>query len=501
MKSMKSTKRVASLVGLLAALAAPAYAQVAPVPALMNFQARLAKPDGTPLPDGTYTVTLSLWDVASGGSVAPNQLWMEAETVNVSNGLCAVTLGNTTPLTDSLFSNPVWLEVQIDLDAPLAPRQQLVTVAHAFKADIALTVPDASITDANIVSVDWSKITNAPSGGGGLTLPFTGSVADAAALFSLTNTGAGDGARFAATSGIGVYGSSVSGYAGYFDNKVQVNAGLAVTGASSPYPASVGKGVFLENGGTVGNIYAFNYANFTPLNLALNTPGGNVGIGIANPQSKLDVNGNIISRGADFDLRGRGGGVGNNGGLGRALVDNGSGGLVLNFANDFGSVTVGSGMNVLGGVTAHFVNIVGGSDVAEPYEVAAAGSVKPLPGMVVAIDAAQIGQMRVVGKAYDKAVGGIISGANGIQPGITLRQSGTVADGTFPVASIGRVWCWCDADANGPIEAGDMLTTSDTPGHAMRVSDFSRANGSIIGKAMSPLRSGRGLVLVLVSLK
>jgi hypothetical protein len=35
----------------------------------------------------------------------------------------------------------------------------------------------------------------------------------------------------------------------------------------------------------------------------------------------------------------------------------------------------------------------------------------------------------------------------------------------------------------------------------MKVTDFSRANGSIIGKAMSPLKSGRGLVLVFVSLK
>ena len=46
-----------------------------------------------------------------------------------------------------------------------------------------------------------------------------------------------------------------------------------------------------------------------------------------------------------------------------------------------------------------------------------------------------------------------------------------------------------------------MLTTSDIPGHAMKVDNFDRANGSVIGKAMSPLKSGRGLVLVLVSLK
>jgi hypothetical protein len=58
------------------------------------------------------------------------------------------------------------------------------------------------------------------------------------------------------------------------------------------------------------------------------------------------------------------------------------------------------------------------------------------------------------------------------------------------------------ADAGtGPIEPGDLLTTSDTPGHAMRVVDHDRANGAILGKAMTSLDEGRGLVLVLVSLQ
>lgn len=158
-------------------------------------------------------------------------------------------------------------------------------------------------------------------------------------------------------------------------------------------------------------------------------------------------------------------------------------------------------LDVKGTTRTQLIEVVGGSDVAEPYHIAAVGAANPLPGMVVAIDPDKIGQMRVASQAYDKTVAGIISGANGIKPGITLRQEGTVADGTLPVASIGRVWCWCDADANGAIEAGDMLTTSDTPGHAMKVSDHNRANGAVIGKAMSTLKSGKGLVLVLVSLK
>ena len=52
-----------------------------------------------------------------------------------------------------------------------------------------------------------------------------------------------------------------------------------------------------------------------------------------------------------------------------------------------------------------------------------------------------------------------------------------------------------------PIEPGDLLTASDTPGHAMKVTDYTKAHGAILGKAMSSLESGKGLVLVLVSLQ
>jgi hypothetical protein len=68
------------------------------------------------------------------------------------------------------------------------------------------------------------------------------------------------------------------------------------------------------------------------------------------------------------------------------------------------------------------------------------------------------------------------------------------------VALSGRVYCLVDADS-GAIAPGDLITTSSTPGHGMKVSDHVRAQGAIIGKAMTPLESGRGLVLVLVSLQ
>ena len=75
-----------------------------------------------------------------------------------------------------------------------------------------------------------------------------------------------------------------------------------------------------------------------------------------------------------------------------------------------------------------------------------------------------------------------------------------VLGGGRPVALSGRVWCWVDA-AHGAVEPGDLLTTSPTPGLAMLARDASRRSGAILGKAMTSLTQGRGLVLVLVSLQ
>jgi hypothetical protein len=52
----------------------------------------------------------------------------------------------------------------------------------------------------------------------------------------------------------------------------------------------------------------------------------------------------------------------------------------------------------------------------------------------------------------------------------------------------------------GAIEVGDLLTTSPTPGHAMKATDPSRAFGAVLGKALKPWAAGRGLIPILVAL-
>ncbi len=166
-----------------------------------------------------------------------------------------------------------------------------------------------------------------------------------------------------------------------------------------------------------------------------------------------------------------------------------------------GTVNPSEKLHVNGNIRAKVLIIEGGADLAESYDVASAGDIKPMPGMVVSIDPDRVGKLRIAAGAYDRTVAGIISGADGIAPGLVLGQKGTVADGEHPIANVGRVWCYVDADAGGPVVPGDLLTTSVTPGHAMKVSDHSISGGAILGKAMSRLESGKGLVLVLVTLQ
>ncbi len=166
-----------------------------------------------------------------------------------------------------------------------------------------------------------------------------------------------------------------------------------------------------------------------------------------------------------------------------------------------GNVGIGvnpqSKLHVEGTTTTKVLEITGGGDIAEPFDVDQSEGAKP--GMVLCIDSNNPGQLQLSRKAYDRKVAGIVSGANGVNPGLTLKQAGSVVDGSLPVALSGRVYCWVDASKN-PVEPGDMLTTSDVPGYAMKVDDYAQSHGAIIGKAMSSLASGRGLVLVLVTL-
>lgn len=85
------------------------------------------------------------------------------------------------------------------------------------------------------------------------------------------------------------------------------------------------------------------------------------------------------------------------------------------------------------------------------------------------------------------------------KPGIVLDKQQTSGN-RQPIALLGKVFCKVDAQF-GAIEVGDLLTSSPTPGHAMKTSDPFKAFGAVIGKALRPLEEGQGLIPILIALQ
>ncbi len=104
------------------------------------------------------------------------------------------------------------------------------------------------------------------------------------------------------------------------------------------------------------------------------------------------------------------------------------------------------------------------------------------------------GEIHLCAADYDRAVAGIVSGAGGVKPALVLDRH----DNSAHVALMGKVWCKADA-TEAPIRPGDLLTTSSIAGHCRAVTEVSRAFGAVIGKALTPLDTGQGMVRVLVS--
>ena len=92
-----------------------------------------------------------------------------------------------------------------------------------------------------------------------------------------------------------------------------------------------------------------------------------------------------------------------------------------------------------------------------------------------------------------------VSGAGEYKPGIVLDKHRS-AHTRQPIALLGKVYCKVDAQY-GAIAVGDLLTTSSTPGHAMKAADPAKAFGAVIGKALRAQKEGQGLIPVLIALQ
>jgi hypothetical protein len=287
----------------------------------------------------------------------------------------------------------------------------------------------------------------------------------------------GDGVAGTSERGIGVRGDSVSGFAA-----VHGNGGKnGVWGYST---SSNDSGVYGSNDGSGNGVAGFSKA----------------GVGVHGKTNASDQNAIFgMNAGSETVSEGLGRPAGS-GVWGHTEAEGGSGVV--------GSVKAGLteavGVTGIGTIAGKFfgdVVVTGdiqltGADLAEHFDVVDPFAVEP--GMVMVLDPG--GGVRACDSAYDTRVAGVVSGAGHYKPGVVLDRQSDSGQERQPLALAGKVYCKVDA-RYGPVDVGDLLTTSSTVGHAMKATDPARAFGAVLGKAMGSLTTGVGLLPVLVSLR
>ncbi len=266
--------------------------------------------------------------------------------------------------------------------------------------------------------------------------------------------------------GYGVYGydggvTQAQGYGGYFYS----SNGIGVYGYSSgtrTHPNIYSPGVYGRSANGVG-VYGRSDENTTSW-----TSAGVMGWGYANPGGKFySYTGNPIEGWED---------------------QNGDGyTLNLRFKVDYTGEVYADGGYHCGKSSSCWYT----SDPADFTEVLPTAH-ETEPGDVLVADAE--GQLVRSTEPYQTSVLGVYS-TNPMYIG-----NGKNADlaGYAPLAVVGIVPVKASAE-NGPIHPGDLLTTSATPGHAMRAERF--VGGAIVGKALGTLKEGTGVIQMLVMLQ
>lgn len=157
-------------------------------------------------------------------------------------------------------------------------------------------------------------------------------------------------------------------------------------------------------------------------------------------------------------------------------------------------------LHVTGG--AHFTGTVSGGNIQATYQDVAEwvpATTDLTPGTVVVLNGARNNEVMASSTPYDTMVAGVVSE----QPGLSL---GIPGEGKEQIATTGRVKVRVDA-RTAPIRVGDLLVTSPIAGTAMKSEPMDingrkfHQPGTIIGKALEPLESGVGEILVLLSMQ
>ena len=493
-------------------------AALANVDGSITYQGELTD-DGSPA-SGDYEFSFELYDDQAAGIQVGTTV---TQVLTVADGLFTATpnFGNVFDGTALYLEIGVRPDGSADPLTTLTPRQTLTAAPYALTlrpgADIVgSTTSDASIYAHNTATSGTSSyalrgVTDSNSGSAAAVYGQVASTSPggySAGVRGVNNGTSGSGIGVWGSqngSGWGLHGTSVTGYAAYLTASGAGGRGLYARGGSGADADIVLGGSSTSDDGRI-----ISDPNYTGSDIFL-TSNDAVVIELDADDSNEDADFVIEDKDSNtifnFDESGQLSlyepGVGEM--VEIVTTELGTDGAQLTLRNNAGQATIVLDAEYNAGgdgrITTEVLQITGGSDLSEQFDIQnSVNQVAPKAGFVVRIDADNPGELAVSSRAYDRTVAGVVSGAGDVQPGMLMGQQGTEADGQHPVALTGRVYVWVDA-SYGAVEPGDMLTTSNTAGHAMKVSDYDQAQGAILGKAMTSLESGRGLVLVLVTLQ
>jgi hypothetical protein len=493
----------AALVGTAVAQSSQPETQAAAITTKFTYQGQL-KRDGA-LFNGTCDMQFNLWDADNGGTQLAT--YTPPAQVNVTDGVFAVELD----FGAQFKGEARWLETTTkcadDADFTTLPRVALTPMPYALGL-----MPGAQIEGSINGSAGILRASNDGAG---------------AALVGLANSTTGT------TYGVLGNASSPNGYAiwGYASNNATAMRGFAADGGRGVWGSSLTwQGVFGESRDNVGVVGTSTNFDGVWGETEADNANGVIGFGkdpcpngspaicsATHVRNATGVAGEAFAYGTGvwgrsasgngvygetsephtFDtsgVYGKSTGDGGIGVIGEANVGNGWGVYGISAA---GSGVVGKSTTGYAGYFYGKVGIAGGADLAERF--ATADDAKIEPGTVMVIDDRNSGKLKVSDSAYDSKVVGIISGAGGINTGLTLHQDGAL-EGDLVVAIAGRVYCKAEANS-APIKPGDLLTTSSVKGNCMKATERDKAYGAVIGKALTGLDKGEGLVLIIVNLQ
>jgi hypothetical protein len=445
----------------------------------INYQGRLTDSGGNPL-SGTYTVTFSLYETATGGTA----LRTDTQSVTVTDGLFSTTISLGYYLFDG---RALWLGIKVGSDPEMTPRQELRPVPYALSLR-----PGAVIN----VTDPW-----------GYALGVMNDGVNGCGILTIADTGVES--RSLDESGYGVYASTLGDYStGVYAS----TSGNYSTGVYAYTEADNSDGVIaFTNGDNSNGVFARTWGSYS-LGVYARALGYN-SEGVYAYSSQYNA---ILAetRRADHNY-------------GFYTYDN---------------IYVGGKIDLVGTVDPIIVEAFKADDkvtyaIGDVVCLDESGTVKPCSK---ADDTKVVGVVGPTLELEDGELTVVIMGHQGAKPDeehvqvLEKRLARAEArkaefEGTAERAdekeqiereitmlksqleeakSITRQVVRVKADANyGAIKAGDLLTTSSTKGHAMKAQPVDVGGveiyrpGTIIGKALEPLESGTGLIEVFVTLQ